>query len=963
MADTLNTHFDFQVQAWSGHSFTVLGFQGEEGLSQSYRFEGQLLSADPQLDLEDLLYQPARLGLECHHNRRVFHGVIVEAEQGEEQRRGYFVYRVVLAPRLALLAHSTRNQIYQKMNVPDIVLACLLGEPDGDAAGVGLQSDDVLIELQRDYPVRDYVVQYRESDLNFISRLLEHEGIYYFFQQQEERERLVITDYPERLPQWADHNTLPYVPAAGAVEVDAASVQRFRCRQKPAPKKLIVKDYNNQMPHIPMQAEVGVDPAGVGLVMEYGDHFKTPEEGRRLARVRAEERLAGRKVFHGESDCVGLGGGCRFVLDEHYRHDFNVEYIVTHVRHRGSCGEGGREQFGYGNSFSCITAATPYRPPRRAVKPRLYGAMNAFVDGRGSGERAQIDNQGRYKVVMPFDLSGAGEGEASRYIRMAQPYGGARQGMHFPLPKGTEVLWTCIDGDPDRPIITGAVPNPRNQSVVTAQNSTKNIIKTASGAQLEFSDGPSSGSDAGGGAGPGQMQQSPAGAAVQYGVGGQVGRYTVLLPRQQYQSLSTVSESDPAGNSDVWVKLSVPNYCNGRSSYVRYGRSDGTVEVVSGNKLRSNPATGATLSSAVPLEMNNTSAELDGVMDYTDGNRTEITQGDREIIIGGQSRITIGQGNVGVWDAGTAHMNTMFKVGESLWGSPVWRNVVIENTSSTSLQYGDTESFFAGLSFAGQLGLATDISIGGSLNIGLASNVDFGWSTDVDINFGPNIDCAPESQNTLDANNHDIIANDTIQIRIKGVPEQAAERTWKSVAKAAAKVVGGGLAVVLPGAATAGGHYALTGNPGDASKTDAPASSWASTIGFPAAVTAWAAATAYGIYKNKTVDKFENVAPSKVNLEKNKVEIAVGQPTVSTPTAAKLEVTDKSIKLSCGGPTGSSIEMTPQFIKLKIGQSEILLNAAMAKVVGNTAQLFGKTSANVTCTAGVKIKGLGVQNI
>ncbi len=148
----------------------------------------------------------------------------------------------------------------------------------------------------------------------------------------------------------------------------------------------------------------------------------------------------------------------------------------------------GREVF-YRNSFSSIAATVQYRPEQNAQKPRIRGSLTAKIDASGSGEYAELDTEGRYTAILPFDMSGKKNGKASAPIRMAQPYAGTGHGMHFPLHKGTEVLLTFIDGDPDRPIIqSAACRTPRRQSPSTASNQTKSIITTASGNQIHVED-------------------------------------------------------------------------------------------------------------------------------------------------------------------------------------------------------------------------------------------------------------------------------------------------------------------------------------------------------------------------------------------------------------------------------------------------------------------------------------------
>jgi type VI secretion system VgrG family protein len=501
MGTKTNLYFESKAKGMPADTFRVIGFKGHEEISRPFRFEIELASEKSDIDVEEILRWPAFLAIERDGGIRRIHGVLGEFEQMREGPLDLYHYRAVLVPRLWLLSMSSQNQIYQNKSVPQIIEEELKGTRNkgpAELATAGLTAGDFELRLTRKYSAREYTVQYQESDLDFISRLMEHEGIFYFFEHDEDKEKIIITDNNIHFPAMAEESTIRYRPPSGMAAVGEESVQSISCRSRRMPKKVILKDYNYRTPHVPLQGEAAVDTKGHGLISEYGNHFKKPEEGVLLARIRAEEIRCRQKVFEGEGDCSQFRPGHRYTLDEHYREDFNREYVITGVSHTGTqpiasasgTTDEGREQPSYCNEFTAIPSDVPFRPERRTPKPKLYGIMHAHVDSALLEDRAEIDQQGRYKVVMPFDLSGAGEGKASRFIRMAQPYGGKNQGMHFPLHKGTEVIWACIDGDPDRPIILGAVPNPLNPSVVTDSNYTKNVIRTASGSFLEFNDGP-----------------------------------------------------------------------------------------------------------------------------------------------------------------------------------------------------------------------------------------------------------------------------------------------------------------------------------------------------------------------------------------------------------------------------------------------------------------------------------------
>jgi type VI secretion system VgrG family protein len=515
---SIQTRFYFQSRASSlvKDTFRVIRFHGQEEISQPFRFEIDLVSDNADIDPDEVLQWPAFLTIERDGKRRMVHGVLAEFEQQHETSLDLHFYRAVLVPRLWLLSMSQQNQIYQDKSVPEIVEEELKGSKDKGPAGLAaanLTTEDFELRLTRKYQKREYVVQYGESDLNFISRLMEHEGLFYFFEHDNEKEKIIITDDNIHFPAIAEETAIPYHSPSGMVIADEESVRAISCRHRRTPKKLILKDYNYRTPHVPLQGEATVDGKGHGLISEYGNHFKTPEEGMALAKIRAEEIRSLHAVFRGESDCSLFLPGHRYALQGHFRKDFNREYVITGVEHDGTqpvagasgLANGEGEQLTYRNTFTAIASDVPFRPERKTPKPRMYGIMNAHVDSALLKDRAEIDDQGRYKVVMPFDLSGSGEGKASRFVRMAQPYGGGSHGMHFPLHKDVEVIWACIDGDPDRPIIVGTVPNPLNPSVVTAGNSTKNVIKTASGSFIEFNDGP----------GPGGMLQKTGGPQLQ----------------------------------------------------------------------------------------------------------------------------------------------------------------------------------------------------------------------------------------------------------------------------------------------------------------------------------------------------------------------------------------------------------------------------------------------------------------
>jgi type VI secretion system secreted protein VgrG len=382
--------------------------------------------------------------------------------------------------------------VFLDKTVPEIIEACL---KDG-----GLTAMDFEFRLQKTYDPREYVCQYGESHLNFISRWSEREGIYYFFEQQDGREKVIFADTKIVHTPLSQGSTLNYQTPSGLDHSRETEILRtFSRRCHLVPAAVLLKDYNYLRPSLEVSGSAEVDKSGRGQYYHYGDHFLTPEAGARLAAIQAEALRCRQQIFRGESSVPYLAPGFTFDLKDHFQEQLNQGYLIIEVSHEGSqtgylvttlkAGlEGENHQVFYRNSFTAIPAAVQFRPEGRAEKPRISGTISAKIDTAGTGQYAEIDEHGRYKVILPFDISGRKDGAASARIRMAQPYGGSNHGMHFPLHKGTEVLLTFLDGDPDRPIITGAVPNPETPSPVTGANQTQAIIKTGSQNKIAIED-------------------------------------------------------------------------------------------------------------------------------------------------------------------------------------------------------------------------------------------------------------------------------------------------------------------------------------------------------------------------------------------------------------------------------------------------------------------------------------------
>jgi type VI secretion system secreted protein VgrG len=483
--------FTFVSAGVSEDTFIVVKFRGVEEISKPYEFDISLASEDPEIDLKKVLQSPATFTIFRDDEEYPIFGVLSQFEQLHEDKQ-YTYYRAVLVPRLWEADLYRENQLFLEKSVKDIIEEIL--------KQTGLTTRDYELHLKRTYKKWEYICQYQETDLDFISRWMEREGIYYFFEQTDENEKVIITDNSSIHKDIPGEKKVHYSPPSEVIPDEKNVITSLICRQKTLPKKVMLKDYNYRKPSLDLTVENEVDAKGKGTVYIYGEHYKSPEEGKDLAKIRGEELKAREEIYYGESSVPALRPGYIFELDRHYRDSYNgKKYMVIEVEHEGSqegtfspgfereISKGEKEQ-DYTNRFVAIPADVQFRPERKTQKPRFNGTMNARVDAAGDGQYAEIDEEGRYKVVLPFDMSGNKDGKASRWVRMAQPYAGAEYGMHFPLHKGTEVLLTFVDGDPDRPVISGSIPNPETTSPVNSENLTQSRIKTGGDNELLIED-------------------------------------------------------------------------------------------------------------------------------------------------------------------------------------------------------------------------------------------------------------------------------------------------------------------------------------------------------------------------------------------------------------------------------------------------------------------------------------------
>jgi type VI secretion system secreted protein VgrG len=473
----------------------LLGVTGREELSRL--FEHKLLLASPGGALTDdelaaLVREPCVIALGPKPGD-VVHGILSEIEHLDATRWVQPRYVATMVPMVALLGMGQRSAIYQDTTIPKLVETIL--------KSYGLKQGDhfeILVSNDKKSPERDYIVQYQESDWDFIQRWLEHEGYFYWLKHHAKGATLVIADANADTTAIDDPSVISYRERNNLATGGKPTVWDFHVRQRRIPSRVVVVDYNYRRPADMLIATSAVAQAGFGTRFHFGEHFKDVDLGKEIAKLRAERHLTEQRTITGVTDCSRFRVGHRFELENHHVAAYDGKYLITAIEHRVGYGVAPRtEAFretedghatGYGAAFEAIPFEVPFRPERSTSWPRIHGFVHGHIEADSAGDYAQIDDQGRYKVKLPFDVGTAKGLSASRWIRMAQPYSGAGYGSHFPLHKGAEVLVSFADGDPDRPIIVGSVPNPHTASPVTGANATQSVIQTASGIRVELED-------------------------------------------------------------------------------------------------------------------------------------------------------------------------------------------------------------------------------------------------------------------------------------------------------------------------------------------------------------------------------------------------------------------------------------------------------------------------------------------
>ena len=488
----------------------LVGLTGHEAISQLFTFQLDLLAEDAsKVKFDKLLGQKITVALKLPNEKeRYFNGICKRISQGGRSEGEVFTsYHLEIVPQFWLLTKRSQSRIFQHINVPDILKKVLDGL-------------DVTFEIQGTFEPRDYCVQYRESDFNFASRLMEEEGIFYFFKHTAEGHKMVVANTPDSHPKFDDDSEkkIIYEEVFGGYRFENR-ILGWEKIQELRSGKYTLWDHCFELPHKHLEGQTDIlESVQVGNVdhkLQVGDNSKLEiydypgayaqrfdgvdkgggdqaadlqkifEDNKRTTKIRMEAETVPGLVIRGSSNCRHLVSGYQFTLDRHF--DADGDYVLTELAHAARLTStdyrsGGEGEFAYENHFTCIPFDDhlPFRPPQTAVKPTVRGTHTAVVVGP-TGEEIFTDKYGRVKVQFHWDREGKGDADSSCWVRVGQSWAGKKWGSMFIPRVSMEVIVDFLEGDPDQPIVIGCVYNADMMPAYTQPDEkTKSGVKTMS---------------------------------------------------------------------------------------------------------------------------------------------------------------------------------------------------------------------------------------------------------------------------------------------------------------------------------------------------------------------------------------------------------------------------------------------------------------------------------------------------
>ncbi|WP_322082526.1 type VI secretion system tip protein VgrG [Burkholderia sp. BCC1972] len=475
---------------------SVLRFTGRDAVSELYRYDVEFTSPMAGIPMDQVIGRPAKFIIapvdpNLDYLRRMFgenagqfstmspaytiHGVITQFDEfGSSTDQTH--YRVRLEPKLADLNRGVTSRLFQKQSVEEIVTDTL--RHYGYRAGV-----DFLFKLRGEYKRREYITQYHETTCAFIQRICAEEGIWFRWEQKKDHAVLVFGDDLDAYAR--KQRTVSYRRDSGLESAGADAIKTLEKRTRRVPEAVRLHDYNHRQAGVSLLVEENAardDTTTSGVDYRWGEHYETPEDGKGVARRRHEEHLAAQITFKGTGNPFWLEAG-EVMRIEPNPADAKHGIFITAVQ-----SQGGRDQ-SYWMTFEGIPSDRVWRTSIDTIKrPAIDGILPARITSPGDYKYAYLTEQGWYVIKLPFDLDEWSPGGTSRPVRFAKPYSGDDYGHHFPLIDGAEVAVVFTQGHPDRPVIIGAMHDSLHPDLVTSQNHTRNLIRTAARNEMRMED-------------------------------------------------------------------------------------------------------------------------------------------------------------------------------------------------------------------------------------------------------------------------------------------------------------------------------------------------------------------------------------------------------------------------------------------------------------------------------------------
>ena len=467
------SRFLFEIVGVSSE-FLVIDFSSRERISVPYEVELSLACED-EVAFDDVMGKEAVLTVLGDDRERFIHGVLKRFVHSEKSGR-FHVYKATVVPQLWLLSLERDCRIFQNKSVTDIVKTVL---EEG-----GIRGNRFAVRLQGTYAPREYCVQYRETDLDFVSRLLEEEGIFYFFEHEKEKHVLILADSASAYKPVPGNADIPFIPSEGKVP-EKECVYEASLARIVRSGKYLQRDYNFEKPALSLESKAEDKDFPHLEIYEYPGRYVDQGRGDQLSKVRLQEAVTFTDCVDGKSTCVRLLPGFTFKIVEHKDDIFNAEYLLVAVAQSGAqpqvlqetASGGGTE---YSSGFHGVPSKVVFRPERRTRKPLVQGPQTAMVTGP-KGEEIYTDKYGRVKVRFHWDRLGKHDENSSCWVRVASFFAGGQYGAIFTPRVGQEVVIDFLEGDPDQPFVAGRVYNADNMPPYDLpKEMTKSTIKTNS---------------------------------------------------------------------------------------------------------------------------------------------------------------------------------------------------------------------------------------------------------------------------------------------------------------------------------------------------------------------------------------------------------------------------------------------------------------------------------------------------